>query len=470
MTSAVKLQLEKVCELQKEIHHFEGSTDSDVSSFFSVEYRKVILHTKIRQRLRANRDGNTVIFTVNNNAFHYLLNTVMRQETRRIRVKDAYKDKIQICWPHNMGTASIVEAQFRVGEEIWQSWDRVWADIKSQFYMKPGFRDHYNMCIGNYPALESWTDSLVPRVLNVPQPWFYASKEVFRSFPIYLFEGQEITHRYTMLNRISEVLRMRKLTSRNGWVEIPCNISYLEGEGIKEDLLPEPQLLGDYAYISDYELELMRSCKVPEFILIDEIVKYDAPNPNGYGAKEVINLPCMLPCRAIFWVAENLKATKKRNFSNYTTDTNNLYDGWSPISKISLKFGEIPRIEDMPYDQFCQVEPMHYFSSAPTEAGYFGYSFAYNSDSIDADIDVCLGLLNASMSFHIYNTDPSIVPIETVEEEPVDSDEEPPSPRSIRSVAPTIRPDDSQFTIRCRLLATKKIKIINREGQISFIL
>jgi hypothetical protein len=102
-------------------------------------------------------------------------------------------------------------------------------------------------------------------------------------------------------------------------------------------------------------------------------------------------------------VAENLDATANHNYSNYTTDTQDLYGGWDPVKTTTLKYGTTVRLDNMPSDHFSIAEPRKHFPSAPSERGYHGYSYAWDSTSFHGDIGIVFANMNAKLHCRIAN-------------------------------------------------------------------
>jgi hypothetical protein len=106
---------------------------------------------------------------------------------------------------------------------------------------------------------------------------------------------------------------------------------------------------------------------------------------------------------AFFWVAENKDATANHNYSNYTTDSTDLYSGWDPIKTTTLKYGTTTRLDNMPSDHFSLAEPRKHFPSAPSERGYHAYSYAWDSTSFHGDIGIVFANMNAKLQCRIAN-------------------------------------------------------------------
>lgn len=471
--SVAKLDLESLKEFQNELHLAENE-DEEITSNFYREFRKTTWYTHMPVRLKATANENQIVYSVNN-TFHWLRYVYMRQHFPALRVKKEFEGRIMICWPHNLGHNVVVNTQLKFDDDIPQSFDTYWYDIYSQFYMKPGFREHYNVCIGNIPALEKWSNFICEYTTNTPQP-FYFMRDESLAIPLLFCSLSTIEFHYRVHNKIENLLRMRvrkekqiheeiEIKNEDGsikkervakkvyqWMDIDCNLKYLEGAG--SGLLKTPELWGRYAYITDEECKWWKECiqneKGEHVYYIEDITSADSPNTNPYGKNATVELNGKNPAKAIFWVAENMKARNHRNYSNYTTNIDNLYDGWNPIRSISLTYNGNPRLDNMDSDHFDKMEPYFHFPSPPSEAGYNAYSFSNDSTSLDAEIGRVFDGIKATFSALLGNTDPFLKPVKKTgdrqaEIEELDDD---------KMLTDT---SNGEFILRVRMLVMKKL-------------
>ena len=441
-----KIDLETITLFQRDLHDPKDENEEITSNFYR-EFRKTTWYTHIPVKLKCTANENDLIYTANN-TFDYLVYTYQRQVFPALRVKKEYRNKVQICWPHNLGTNIVQIAQLKFDDDTPQTIDSIWFDIFAQFYMKPGFRDHYNVCVGNVEFLEKWSDFLPEYTTTSPQPWYY-TRDPSQAVPLLYCTMSTITHHYKMRTKITELLRMRVREGETaGWKEIPCNLKYIDGAG-STGTLKTPELWGRYAYLTDEERE-WNKCSTERSFYIEDVVVGESINNNSYGANVPVELDCTTPCKALFWVAENLTAQENRNFSNYTTNPDNLYEGWNPITRTSLVYGNSSRLEKMSSDHFDRIEPWYHFPSPPSEAGYNSYSFAMNSTALDAEIGIVMAGIKARLLVTLGNTSPFLKPVRyTDEKNPVIEELE---------EAP-MRQDTAgdKFAVHVRMLVMKKL-------------
>lgn len=478
---AAKHELDSLTDFQTELHVTDPNNEDIISIFYRAFIRST-WYSSMPIKLKCTTDGEETIYAVNNN-FHFLLYSYMRTVLPAIRVKPDYVDKVHIAWCHNIGTNIIQQAVFKEDDDTYHTWDNVWADIYFQFYQDAGAgkRENHNIGIGNVKCLEDWTSFLPRYPLNVDQPWFY-SMDHAKAFPIHVKHSlTKAEHRYTYRTRIGDLLRVEYLAQNGVWKPTTKNLSKYLDMGPDPEI-KTPELWGRYAYVTEQELKYHRECLGTRHYYTRDVEICDTQNPNKYKSTAEINLHCVNPCLAFFWIAENMVATASHNYSNYTTDTKDLYNGFDPIKTTTLKYGTITRFDNMPSDHFSIAEPRKHFTSAPNERGYHGYSYAWNSASEYGDIGIVFAGMNAKLFCRIANNNiyNDTAYEEDEEEEEEDEDDMIESPlRSQKmskkfddvKIEDKISESNPSFTTRSRLLVIRKFTIeYDKHGKGKFLI
>jgi hypothetical protein len=387
-----------------------------------------------------------------------------------VRVKSEFKNRVRIAWCHNIGTNIVEQAIFKDDDDTYQKWDNIWADIYFQFYQDAGAnkRENHNIGIGNVKCLEDWTEFLPPYPINVDQPWFYGFDPA-TAYPLKIYKNSQtrVEHRYTMRRKITDLLRVQILGKDQKWKDTTSKVhKYLDVSS--SSTIKTPELWGRYAYITDAEIKWYK-CEQNRTFYIRDTEVCDTQNPCGYKSTAEIALHCTNPCLAFFWVAENVDATSNHNYSNYTTDTQDLYSGWDPIKSTTLKYGTTVRLDNMPSDHFSIAECRKHFPSAPCERGYHGYSYAWNSTNYHGDIGIVLANMKAKLYCSIFNN--NIFTSVTYDDDDDDDDDEleiadaPQSSdfdhkaRDVKSTSSVSEDVSPGFMIRSRLLVLRKFTI-----------
>lgn len=470
MTEIARLDASTMSKLQKTIHNSPDSS-GEIRMHFTHEFCHKTWFWQTPLQMPMTPSGDKVVYTVHKN-YHFLLYQYMRQTLPAIRIKKAYRDKYRICWPHNVGTNIIKTGMFKLNDDIVQRIDSVWCDIHAMFYMKPGFRDHYNECVGNVPYLEDWNTSMPQYITNVVQP-FYNCRDISQAFPILMCHKDVIKFEYTFRDDITKVLRMQQYSDKaKRWVDIVPRKDVLQGIS-SSGKLPIPELWGRYANVGTEEYEHHKfalMCPDEQQIKIwntthtyytRDIISSDSKNSRSFGEIETLELNCKTPCLALHWVAANADAVRFNNYSNYTTQTHSLYGGRNPCATVDLTYDGNHHLKNLDADHFCKIEPFQHFDSAPSEPGYNGYSFAQYPMGLDAEVGVVLN--KAKFDVQISDTDLYVVDDsdDTKDESEIDLhsdplDDQPPKMEEIS------RP---KFDVHVRLVIMRKLsfQLIDKE-------
>lgn len=407
--------------------------------------------------------GNEIVFLANKR-FHILLYTRLHQNFPMIKVKPEYKGKIRICWPHNVGSNVVIKAEFKHIDDVISSFDNYYTDSYFQWNMKPGFREHHDASIGNMPVLEDWCEHLPNVTTKVDQPWYY-SKTPSLGFPIYLCaEKAEITHKYVLRREISSLLRMQQFDKKEGWKSIPVDFEFIEVAGNARNL-KFPELWGRYAYLTDTEINHYK-CSEEIEQYIEDVICCDADNPSALDKIAVVDLDCRTHCKVIYWMAENKNATEIHNYSNYTTCTDNLYNGNDPIHDVTLKYGTVVHLDKVSSDHFSHGEAWHHFLSAPREVGYHAMSLAWNGSNHDPDVGIVFHKLSTKMSFSLKDINPySNFNYDEDDKKSTNANGTSTSVLSMKNHSGQKESDRPQFILRVRLVVFKQLTFKkNKDG------
>ena len=400
-TTIAKEELDSFTQEQRDLHVVDEG-GAIMFNFYRV-FEKSTWYSSVLMKLKSTDDGDSETVYETNKSFHYLTYSYMRFSTPHLKIRPELEGKCEFAFCHNLGTNISSHAVFKETDIPYHTWDNVWADIFFQFFQKSGAgkRDNHHIGIGNIPELEDWSSEKESCNVNVEQPWFYGLDRCY-AYPIYATNSQtKAEHRYTWRRKLSDLIRIRILNADGDWQELAGKIDideYLDTE--KCTHIKTPELWGRYALLSKPELTHYKRKGTRSFFIRD-IEICDTPNENKFGTTADIPLDCNKICLAFFWVAENNNATTLRNYSNYTTNKFDLYQGRDPITATTLKYGNSIYFDKLPSDHFSIAQPREHFPSSPDEIGYHGYSYASDCANYDADIGVVLGNLKAKLLCNI---------------------------------------------------------------------
>lgn len=384
MHNVAKWELKTFSDFQKKLHHGDGK----VTLRFQLEVKRASWGTNVTEKIEGTGselpDGTSVIYPINHK-FDYLMFMFIQLTIPAIRVADAYKDRIEICWTPNLFHNIVKQAHFRKDDESIQQSDSVWLDNYAQTFIGTDKRPMYMAKIGNIQALTEWGQTLPQMQLKLPQKqWFYAKRRQV-AFPLFLCRDSKIDHQYLFNLVAKSLIRMRcreKVEDEWGYIEFqPKFVTGLKADG----KLPTPEMFARYATITDEEKDWIRKHGSHE-IYYDDIVSIDQDTEFGYGSTPAFELNTTYPCKAVFFQAENQVAKSTRYMSNYTTDSEDHMEGWNPIVSAGLTYGSDKRVPILSADVFDFVEPFFCLDTIPSEPGYNLMVIAFDLPSVYGDV------------------------------------------------------------------------------------
>ncbi len=482
-----KDQLSSLTDFQRDMHVLNANDSIEIITPYYKKYIKTTWRSSVITKFASQPDGDEIIYPVNN-SFHYLEYTYLTFKLPAIKIKTEWMGKVRICYCHDPGNNIRVISRFREDNDDFQTIDNVWGDIYPQFYQKEGAgkREGHKLGTGIINYVEKWTeDYLPPYEIDVDQPWFYGN-DIASAYPIWMKNSlSRASHRYTFRKKVVNLLRVDLL--KNGkWISQKSNLSrYVDIIGPEN--IGTPELWGRYGYVSDSELKWYNECD-DTWVTINEgekevkqkvmytrdIISCDIENTTKYKNTSTKVLKCANPCLAFFWVAENKDATAVHNYSNYTTNTNDVYKGWDPIKWTSFELGKSVVFNKMASHHFSIAQPRKHSPSIPWMTGYHGYFNAQDSTDFNGDIGVVYDDLPAVMNCRIDNNDIYINRYKT--EHDIDEDDDDDDKTEVdEPISERKNSDDKffdlsspNFIVRTRLLVVRKFTVTNRDGVCSF--
>ncbi len=442
MTDIVKKEFESLNDFQKSLH-FPASEVDDISSNFYRDFKKISWSSPIIESLDKNVKKSAtdstdstdsdiqVVYKINPN-YDYLITLSLRTTLPLIYVNNEYKDKMEIAWPRNLQNNIVKKAVFKTSElDRITGFDNVSLDLKTQFYRKA----HEKQCqdeIGNYSELVEWTTKLPPKVLNTLQPYYFI-KDQSSAIPIFLLKSGEPHFVYEFKLKIKDLLKIRVKGDKGEWVNIDNEEEfnlYTQYLNIKTDAtIPTPEIWGRYKCISSHEREWRINCQSEYVYYIEDFINVDSKNPVPYETNECLRLDTTYPCQKFFFLASNCQSVNQHNFSNYTTNKDDISLGFSPINNVSLAYNGLNRFSKTPFDIFSSSEPRMHCLNVPCEIGYGVFSYSDEPNSLDADPGLIIS--SGELGMNIKNND-YLFP-----------------------------KNDSKFICHVRMLVVKKLTIIN---------
>lgn len=402
-----KIDMGVLTDLQKEMHGMtkqkSQSEGKEVESVFLYQTTLTSWGTHIPIKMKHAKESNKHVFTANSQ-FDFLISTIARFTLPPMVLKEQYRDRYQICWPHNIGHNRIKSCELRYDDYLGGYLNSVILDVNSQFFMKKGFDKKYKKMIGSVPALENWDIALPRWPIKVPLALYYSVNKLW-AIPLCKCSKTEVKHTINTEDKILNMIRLRCKNKDGTYKLIKPKAKYFKNINKDDEEFEPLELWATYASVNEAEKEnhLRREL---DYMYIRDFVSITTANPYSYGQNAEIDLVDPRPCLALFWNAENQKARSNRNLSNYTSNSEDLYSGCCPISHVTMKHGTSTRFHEVPSDYFEDDEVFKHFPSAPTEPGYLACSFTYDIEKPKIDIGKSLGKFKTKTIFKMGNTDP----------------------------------------------------------------
>lgn len=460
MASIARVELETFSEFQKDLH--AGREDGEVlESYNHTEHIKTTWHAHLPCRFGSSQNRDTIVYKPPGN-FDTLLYSYRVHYMPAIRVKEEYKDRIRICWPHNLGINLCTAAKALFNEEPFQTIDSKSNDCAHQFFSMGDKESAVNEDMGNVPEMENWNTILPKYKVVVYDPWNY-SRDPTMSIPLYLCNLCPFTHEYKFCQKVGDLLKIQEKID-NGvesvWKHIPFNVKYVD-ISTETDVLPTPELWGRFDVLDDelrryflnfWNDENNKIIPGKEYVMwIDDFFSASSENPQKMGQNISVSMESVKPVKAFFWMLENVNAAKTKNLSNYTTNLDSVYTGRTPWGHYNYKYSASDRLLKMDPVHASRAEPRSHALMVPRDKGYGMYSYSLKPRSLHPDVGVVLTSKEMSMKAQLC------MAIE--DDDPFDCfrDEDDPKPENI-----------DQYQLHVRMLVTRKVSFSYIEGSNPF--
>lgn len=377
--TASQLEIENLSIFQKELY-FTRNAEEEIFCTFDTTFYRTTWYVKADIVTKAENSALGYIFPVAKESFHYLLKTTLMLRTPCIKVKEEYQNDYEIAFCENLGTNLVKVAQFRINNKVYQTLTPLNYDVYVQYLFDKkgtGQRKNYLRGIGSCKELTTFAKVLPSYPLVCKQPFFYSADNSM-AFPLfYCKESNQVDLLYNIQNKVNSLIRLRKKVGDNQY-------EYVESAEIHKYIdstdFPSPSLVQKYAYV----------CKATKLKKEDKIncgeityhirnyLNFEFNNYYYYGEIASKKITCTSPVLAFFLLAENAYSKDINNHSNYTTNTNNITKGWSPIVNVTMSYtSNKHRLDEIPAE-YLTIAEAEYFPSASYSRGYIPYAFANN--------------------------------------------------------------------------------------------
>jgi hypothetical protein len=397
------VQFEKKTDLQNKYH--EPEEDEKVTSISYRPLRKTPWDSGVVMKLTATRGKNEEIRYSFNPKIHRATNPYLTCCLPEVKVKSEYLDKIQICWTHNVGHNIISSASLISSDEDYiqtitsRTLD---AEVRSSSWFLEGkSKEFYDQLIGNVPFLVNWSTYLPRYSLTLPQPWFYGKCDT-SSLLLLSSSENSLIHNYDFCLSLSKLIRMREFDKKTStWKNISFSEKYLENFSEKNQKIEDPEFFAECVLMTKPEREFLseenREYHIEDYVIIKQT------NPIPLGKSDVIDLKVQENALSLMILAENCESSEQNYSSNYTTDSNDVYSGWNPISQIKLVYGST-EVFNFESNHFSGAQMWYFSKNQIGESGYNLYSFQHRHPKSKHGVN--LHDLSASLNIILQDSNP----------------------------------------------------------------
>jgi hypothetical protein len=445
--NVLKIDRDSITLWQKDLCT-SNKKDEEIGTRFYNTLEKMGLSSKMDIKLEAIPKEGEVVYT-SSKKFDFLHSLKAVIKLNHLKVQDKYKNKVRIAYHHNLAHNILYLGECKIDGEHFGTIDTIYEDIHLQYFQKK--RKIYRQRIGAVPCLEEWSDVL-PGLTLTPIQHFSFCRNDRVALPILKSNNNVITFEYKVRTKITDLLRMQILGTDGEWKEILPNVKYLEGNNKN---IPIPEMWGEYSELDDSERNWRKSIDdrtgqpFKQVLYIEDVEMISSKNARPIGTEEEIPIGCIHPVKHYFWVA----SLSNGNYSNYTTNKNNVREGWNPCAFSGIKYGNSDRTEKLPHEHFDQGDR---FPKSPYEAGYNSYTYTYSPIDIQkVDIGVIPKATGTSINVVLEDTNPYLLAEE--DQEYYDDDGEPIPKEALEDTNDQSKKD--KYIVHIRAVFSRKMEI-----------
>lgn len=377
------------------LHHFAKNDRSDWAASHE-------------EKLTAQPSADGSVTYSPNKTMHFLEAVDLFFQLPKIKVKDAYKNKVQIAWTPKVGHRIAIHGKLYYGDNVELTLDSGTLDITEAWFNKGGKNEAYSAAIGEIKELTEWTDEL-SRFTDgcVPQPW-YISDHIAQAIPLHQL-GDRVRFVYTFQPLLSLLrMRIRVGESKDIFADADDEWKFVSPERYQDYLTDVPRDTHEYVTMKGYysytnkEASHWKTCSDRRTYNVVEYIHFASSNPAKLGSNAVIDIDCKYPIQAIHYMAQNKKAVDGKVFCNYST--NSTSKGKSPCSSYLLTIGDI-KYPETPCSNATFSPGWRRFPSIPKDPGYHVHTFINNYNYVHIN-DISVNASNGKVKLQIALADP----------------------------------------------------------------
>ena len=334
----------------------------------------------------------------------YLMYSWLRLLTPAVAAVPAYSGKrdgrdvtidTYISWTPNLLHNFIREAAITFNDLVAARFDNFQLDFWSAFTTPAGKQIGYLNMIGMTDDLIIPQKALVPKVLNLPLPFFY-SRDSGVALPTAALPYNDMRIQFSTRdwNQLLVAWDYITFTDNQQTIVIPRMPVAADFVSTSFDI-SQVQVWSNYAIVSNDERKRM-AC-APRDILIEQVQTAPLQSYNPFqNPNQSYDIRFSHAVKVLFFGVRN--TTVPSYWSNYTTTEpvstgksvtgdslliDNFFPGVDPIAETSLIYENTQRLANMGSDYYSLVEPYYAAPVIPVIPGYHMYSYSLDFIGLD---------------------------------------------------------------------------------------
>jgi len=407
----------------------ENSTQQQSVCYYGHRIKAINYSVMMWEELAGTSNNNDYTFSVNKE-YDLLREAYTEFLLPSIKVKDEFRDIVEIKWPKKVGHAAMPVISIIINGKPGPTLTRRDLDIIEQYYLPAEHQSTYSKSIGDLDIYNTWTDHLPAVRITKNEPFFFfwdptLALQIWRNRNT----SSTIIFKPIIVSKVVDLLcyRERLPKPQKGYIlRVDCN--KLLGVDDKEHI--KPLMRGRYVKLSFNEREILTK-ETPNYMNIPVFESEISDNHHGINTTVTIPLSNKFPSKALFFMAEGYDNKRRRITSNYTSSLDP-DKGTNPCHDLTVIMDSQTMIRKFPKEHFENIESRG-FPSAPREIGYNALRFCENKYMVDVEPGLDTHKHNISIGIRLQVDDPyelkeerpdDIINDTEYDEDTIDSDSE----------------------------------------------
>nr|QBK84748.1 MAG: major capsid protein [Pithovirus LCDPAC01] len=302
---------------------------------------------------------------------HFLLNLTVRVRIPKIRsVAQGIKVSLTPDFMHHFVKNITFEAP-----PIKQTFDSVWFNIYRQYFLnkEASKKKQYDESIGNIETLVLPQKELESKELRLYVPlWF---SDLPKAFPLVCCGEKTRSNIRVTIEYEEDITKLIRVYEQiSGGYKVRA-YSNSDSKIITIGEISKPEIHAHYALCTESEAKWIKKEKIQ--IRIPDIISINPSTEIIPSTSLIVNTFPDEQITGLYWVFENMRATKTNDKSNYTTNNIDYLSGSDPLKHVSLIYDTMAKYDKATPSVLRDME--YWFSKTiPERHGYYSISLSDN--------------------------------------------------------------------------------------------